>query len=96
MKSITNNVYKTITELELDLRNLDWIFERIFDKINAINKFEEGCSKSQANTAILNWWNTSRHNDKKQSVRYTCSAACLLMILKREIWDYEKSQGFNK
>lgn len=96
MESITNKTYKSITDLELDLRKLNWYFERIFCKINAINKFEEGCSKKQADSAFLNWWNTSRHSDKNLSVLHTCSAGCLLAILKREIWDYEKSKDDSK
>ena len=91
MKTITEKSYNDVIDLCLDLRKLRWDFEKIFLKINSINKFEEGCSKSQADIAILNWWNTSRHSDKKLSVIHTCSAACLLAILKREIWEFEKN-----
>jgi hypothetical protein len=52
-----------------------------FDTITAMTQQEEGCSKRQAEAAILSWWNMS----DKYDIRMNCLGSVLLSEFKKSL-----------
>jgi hypothetical protein len=71
-------ICKTYAELDILMRSYGSDVHRTFQRIQDINKFEEGCSKKQAEAAILHWWNAI---PREYDILHNCLAYCLLCEL---------------